>query len=155
MVYPNALIICISPHHGNTMKIASAMANAIDAELKGPMDVEKSSLSSYDLVGFGSGIYNGSHHKAILGLVEGLEACSNNKAFIFSTASFPFRRMHNSLKSALTAKGFGIVGEFQCRGFMDYSFARYLFGGLNKGRPNENDLEKAAAFAKEMYDGIK
>lgn len=55
--------------------------------------------------------------------------------------------MHESLKQELVNKGFSIVDEFICKGFIDYSFIKYFFGGLNKKRPNENDLEEAKEFA--------
>ncbi len=37
---------------------------------------------------------------------------------------------------------------------MDYSFAKYIFDGLNKGRPNEKDLNKAKDFAIKIKGGF-
>jgi hypothetical protein len=44
------------------------------------------------------------------------------------------------------AKGYKIVDEFGCVGFNTNSFLRF-FGGLNKGRPNAEDLKRAEDFA--------
>ena len=40
-----------------------------------------------------------------------------------------------------------VVGEFSCRGF-DTVGPFKLIGGVNKGRPDERDLENAKKFAR-------
>ena len=52
----------------------------------------------------------------------------------------------NSLKKQLQRKGFDIVGDFSCGGISDWAFFK-LIGGISKGRPNAEDLEKARKFA--------
>jgi flavodoxin len=42
-----------------------------------------------------------------------------------------------------------VVDEFNCKGFNTNSFLK-LFGGINKGRPNDEDLRKAAEFASKL-----
>lgn len=103
----------------------------------------------------GSGIYDGKHHRSLFKLIDKLESEKDVKSFVFSTASVPFKRMHNSLKESLIAKGFNIVGEFQCKGFMNHGFTRYILGGLCKGRPNEKDLKKAKEFAMKIKDSFQ
>jgi len=63
--------------------------------------------------------------------------------FIFSTAgiNIPFIN-HRKLRSALRKKGFEIVGEFSCRGWDTNGWLEKI-GGINKGHPNEKDLENA------------
>ena len=56
---------------------------------------------------------------------------------------------HKPLKAILTAKGFNIVGEFNCAGFDTYG-APKLFGGISRGRPTEEDLKKAEEFASKL-----
>ncbi|MCK5177141.1 MAG: flavodoxin, partial [Candidatus Aenigmarchaeota archaeon] len=56
-------IICISIHHGNTKKIAKAMAKVLDADILEPANIDILSLDKYELIGFGSGIYGWKHHK--------------------------------------------------------------------------------------------
>lgn len=137
-------------HHGNTMKIAKVIGQVLDAKVINPKDFDLATISDYALIGFGSGIYNQKHHKSLFDLLERLKIQNHQKAFIFSTATVKFLNMHKELKKSLSEKGFEIIGEFQCRGFMNYSFTKYLFGGLNKGRPNEADLKNAETFAQEL-----
>jgi flavodoxin len=51
----------------------------------------------------------------------------------------------------LQAKGFQITGEFSCKGLTTFGPAK-LFGGVNKGRPNAQDVEEAQAFAKTLQE---
>jgi flavodoxin len=145
------LIIYISVHHGNTERVAQVMANILDADLLQVEQADASMLEQYDLIGFGSGIYFGKHHKSLLDFVNKLPTLRNKKAFIFSTSGLrkiPF--IHNfdkPLKQRLQRKGFDIIGEFSCRGFDTYR-ATKLVGGINKSRPNAKDLRQAEDFAK-------
>ena len=146
------LIICKSTHHGNTMKVAKSMAEEINAKIIDPSDFNKDMIEDYDLIGFGSGIYGGQHDKSLLDLVDRLEIQNDKKAFIFSTSMIRMSLMHKTLRDMLTKKGFDIIGEFHCKGFTDESVLKHLFGGINKGRPNKKDLEKAKIFARKPQD---
>jgi len=150
-----SLIICKSVHHNNTMKLAQAMAEVLACDIIEPAEVNDDILNEHDLIGIGSGIYNGAHHPTILKMIERIGDHPQKRAFVFSTSTICLKRMHETILSALNNKGFKIIGEFQCRGFMTYSFTKYLLGGLNKGKPNERDLEKAKNFANEMLTKIK
>jgi len=44
------------------------------------------------------------------------------------------------------SKEYIVKGEFSCKGFNTNSFIKF-FGGMNKGRPNSEDLRNAAEFA--------
>jgi flavodoxin len=148
-----ALIIYISVHHGNTEKVAKVMANILDADLLQVEQADASILEQYDLIGFGSGIYFGKHHKSLLDFVETLPMLRNKKAFIFSTSGLrKIRFMHNfdkPLKEKLQRKGFDIIGELSCRGLDTYR-ATKLVGGINKGRPDAQDLKQAENFARSL-----
>jgi len=61
---------------------------------------------------------------------------------------------HSSLKEKLQSKGYLIIDEFSCAGWNTNSFNK-LFGGLNKGRPNAEDLKNAKAFAKKMKQNLQ
>ena len=154
MTNKKALIICQSIHHGNTMKVAEAIAEVLGAEIRKPSEVEIEKITEYDLIGFGSGIYDGKHHRSLFELINKLKTQNHNPVFIFSTAGVPFKAMHKSLKESLIDKNFDIIGEFQCKGFMNHSFTRYIFGGISKGKPNENDLKKAKDFAIEINNSF-
>ena len=47
-----------------------------------------------------------------------------------------------------------IIDEFGCRGFNTNSFLKF-FGGLNKGRPNAEDLMNAEEFARNVKENAR
>ncbi len=147
------LLIVYSYHHNNTLKIAEVMAKALEAEIKTPQQTNPEETQKYDLVGFGAGIDSGKHYKVLLDYAEKLPQVDNKDAFIFSTAGVTGEKKlskdHLKLREKLEAKGYRIVDEFQCRGFNTNVFLKY-FGGMNKGRPNEEDLKHAETFAEKL-----
>lgn len=154
------LIILFSYHHKNTEKIAKAMAKVLNAEIKKPSEVDPFSLKEYDLIGFGSGIYSAQNHPSILNFIDKMPKMKDRKAFVFSTTGAPWdlnqgdiHKNHSALIDKLTSIGFTVLGEFSCRGHNTNSFLKY-FGGLNKGRPNEEDLQRAERFAIDLKKKI-
>ncbi|MCW4045284.1 MAG: flavodoxin family protein [Candidatus Bathyarchaeota archaeon] len=147
------LLIVYSYHHNNTQKVAEAMAKVLDAEIRTPQQANPEELRNYDLVGFGAGIDSGKHYKVLLDFADKLPQMNNKKAFIFSTAGLSGDKKrekdHSALRQKLSSKGYVIVDEFQCKGFNTNSFLKY-FGGINKGRPNEEDLKLAEEFAQNL-----
>ena len=143
-----SLIILFSYHHKNTEKVAQVIAKTLGAEIKSPSEADPCSLASYDLVGFGSGIYFGKLHKVLLQFADKIPQAANKKAFIFSTSgqSGKVSKFHKQLNEKLVAKGFDIVDEFNCAAFDTFGLLK-IGGGLNKGRPNEDDLKQAEEFA--------
>ncbi len=136
-------------HRGNTNKIAEAMADILDADLMEPQEADLVNLEQYDLVGFGSGVYGGRPHKSIEKFVFGLPRFRGRKAFVFSTSWRGKPSYNEYLKNKLTDKGFDVAGDFCCKGFNSFGPFK-LIGGLNKGRPNEEDIEKAVNFARKL-----
>jgi flavodoxin len=156
-----ALIAVYSFHHHNTEKVAKALAEVLDAEITTPLEIVPEKLADYDLVGFGSGIYSDSHHRLLLDLADGLPLVADRRAFLFSTSGAPafaldggalddyVVKAHAPLRERLQAKGYAIAGEFMCAGWNTNKFLK-VFGGINKGRPNTEDLERARAFARRL-----
>lgn len=157
----NSLVIVFSYHHKNTEKIAKVFAKILKAPLKTPHQVEPEEIAECDLVGFGSGIYDAKNHQSLLNLADTLPQVTGKKAFIFSTCGVPaivydgerFREFvlknHTLLRKKLESKGYTIVDEFGCRGFNTNSFLKY-FGGINKGKPDAEDLRHAEEFARNV-----
>jgi flavodoxin len=152
-----SIIIVFSYHHKNTEKIAIEISKILNANVITPSEVEFHELLSYDLIGFGSGIYSAKHHETVLSLAEKLPSVSEKKAFLFSTGAMSNKRKmledHSELSNILKAKGFEIIDNFQCRGFNTNSFMKYL-GGMNRGRPNAEDLDNAKAFAEGLLSRV-
>lgn len=147
------LVIVHSYHHGNTEKIARAIAGVLKAEVTTVGDVNAEDVQSYDLVGFGSGIAYSKHYPQLLRFADGLRTKKGGTAFIFSTAGVAGTRKndknHTELRSILTEKGYSILGEFACKGYDTYGILS-LMGGLNKGRPNAEDIKAAEEFARSL-----
>jgi len=148
-----SLLILFSYHHNNTQKIAEVIAQVLDAKIMRPQEINPEELQEYDLVGFGSGIYSAKHHRTLLDLVDKLPEVTDRKSFIFSTAALTsdkkLTKDHSALREKLQSKGYVVVNDFQCKGFNTNSFLKYL-GGMNKGRPNTEDLEHTREFAESL-----
>ena len=122
------------------------MSEAIDADTYKAYEIVPDKIQKYDLIGFGSGIYFFRHHKNLLKFVDDLPK-ANKKAFIFSTYGGGSPKFyHEALRKRLMARKFKILGEFSCKGFDTFGPLK-LIGGINKGKPDENDLENARKFA--------
>ncbi len=148
-----SLVIVYSYHHNNTEKIAHEFSEVLHAEVKSPEQVTMEELQEYDLIGFGAGIDSGRHYKPLLDLVDRLPSVHKKAGFIFSTSAMQgedkVKKDHSLLREKLESKGYKIVGEFSCKGFNTNSFLKYI-GGMNKGRPNRDDLKNAQAFAQSL-----
>lgn len=139
------LIVYESIHHKNTEKIAIAMAKQLEADLIKASDIHISSIENYDLIGFGSGIYNGNFHNNILNLIENIPNTLEKKVFIFSTSGTGNKKYNNNLEGNLKEKNLNIIGNFSCKGY-DTNGIFKLIGGIAKNRPNENDIKVAINF---------
>ena len=152
-----SLVVVFSYHHGNTEEIANVIAKVLGAEVKTPQQVYPEELREYDLVGFGSGIYSATFDPSVLNLADRLSYAAGKNAFLFSTYGAPavfaggdfIKNNHSQIREKLQAKGYTIIGEFGCAGWNTNSFLRF-FGGLNKGRPNAEDLRNAEDFARNV-----
>ncbi len=161
-----SLLVLFSYHHNNTEKIAKVFARVLDAQIRTPQQTSPEELQEYELIGFGSGIYGAKHHESLLDLAGRLPHVTNKKAFIFSTNGAPARAMdHNSIETYMTknhsplreklqSKGYVIVDDFSCAGLNTNCFLK-LLGGINKGRPNDEDLKRAEEFAQKLKQNLK
>ena len=153
-----SLLVLFSYHHNNTEKVANVFAKVLDAQIKTPQQINSKELQEYNLIGFGSGIYSEKHHKLLLDLADTLPQVTNKKAFIFSTSAMQGKakvaKDHSLLREKLQSKGYMIVDEFSCKGFNTNSFMKY-FGGMNKGRPNAEDLKHAEDFAQNLKQNLQ
>ncbi len=148
-----SLIVYVSYHHCNTEKIAKVLADTLEAKAKKPEQInDPSTLTEFDLIGFGSGIYGGKLHEDLLELVDRLPQINKKKAFIFSTFNGTFvSRAMTDARTRLQSKGFEVIGEFKCKGFTTWGPFK-LIGGRHKGRPNAEDLKHAKIFAEDLKE---
>ncbi|MFG2843544.1 flavodoxin family protein [Kitasatospora sp. NPDC048296] len=144
-----AVIVCVSVSHGNTRRIAEVMGRALAAPVVEPEQLDPAELAAYDLVGFGSGIFTGSFHPRLRGFVRSIPPATPRRAFVFATSGLPeprFRSFTRSLVRLLEPKGFEVVDTFTARGYDTWLPFR-LVGGINRHRPDADDLAAARVFA--------
>ncbi|MFD7912865.1 flavodoxin family protein [Streptomyces sp. NPDC059752] len=168
------LLVCTSVSHGNTRRVARAMAEVLDARVVAPVEVEVSDLPGYDLVGFGSGVFSQRLHRDLLGFARSVprprprprsrsrsrsrprlgsrSTASTRRAFVFATSGLPelaFAPFTRPLVRLLEGRGFEVVDTFTCRA-LDTWMPFRLIGGIDKQRPDEDDLAAARAFARRL-----
>ena len=151
------LIILAGSRYGGTARIADAIAGTLDATVMSPAQVKPEELGGYDLIGFGSGIFDQEHHRSLFDAVDRLPQLAGKRVFIFSTSGVSRQYAmdhgiddpHTPLRDKLRGVGCLVVGEYNCAGFNDNSFLK-LFGGMNRGRPNAGDIERAGEFARKL-----
>jgi flavodoxin len=152
-----SLIVCTSKSHGNTRRVADRMAEVLDAETVTPESVDPETLCEYDLVGFGSGIYYMTVDARLRNLIRHLPTVDHIRAFTFYTSgarSVPLLDYNKPVRKRLEEKGFEVIGSFSCRGFDTVGPFRFI-GGINRGRPNDYDLDRAAAFAARLGKHVR
>ncbi|MCW4006717.1 MAG: flavodoxin family protein [Candidatus Bathyarchaeota archaeon] len=157
-VVVGSLVVVYSYHHHSTEKIAEVFAQVLGCEVKTPSQVDPRGLGKFGLLGFGAGIESGKHYKPLLDLADKLPpAAENQKVFLFSTAGITsekkLKKDHRALREKLQAKGYVVVDEFQCKGYNTNSFLKFV-GGMNRGRPNEEDLQNAQEFALNLKQNL-
>ncbi len=69
-----AVIVCVSVSHGNTLRVADAMARVLDASVVTPEEADPRELAAADLVGFGSGVFHGRLHPRLTAFARPLPA---------------------------------------------------------------------------------
>ncbi|WP_051938932.1 flavodoxin family protein [Phaeacidiphilus oryzae] len=147
-----AVIVCVSESHGNTRRVAQAMGEVLDAPVVDPAELDPAALAGYDLVGFGSGIFQMNFHRRLRDFVDALPHAPegrSTRAFLLATSGLPEPRpvrYVRRLTRRVEAKGLPVLDAFTCRGFDTWAPFK-PFGGLHKDRPHAGDLAAAQAFA--------
>ncbi|MFE9461770.1 flavodoxin family protein [Streptomyces californicus] len=155
-----AVIVCVSVSHGNTLRVADAMARVLGASVVTPEEADPRELAAADLVGFGSGVFHGRLHPRLTAFARALPVIRSPRnpqarAFVFATSGLPeipvmpFTRPPARL---LDSKGFDVHGSaFTCRAFDTWAPFR-IVGGLNRRRPDSDDLSAAHSFAERLRE---
>jgi flavodoxin len=145
----NVLLVCVSVSHGNTRRVADVMAEVLGATVVEPEEVTAADLAGFDLVGFGSGIFNQRMHRRLRDFAASLpEGGLHSRAFVFGTSGFP-PLTTKPLQRQLGRAGLTVVDGFFCRGY-DTSPPFGWFGGTKRNRPDSSDLASAKEFARAL-----
>ncbi|CAM5593861.1 hypothetical protein SCALM49S_08521 [Streptomyces californicus] len=113
-----AVIVCVSVSHGNTLRVADAMARVLGASVVTPEEADPRELAAADLVGFGSGVFHGRLHPRLTAFARTLPATRGPRsprarAFVFATSGLPEIPMApftRPLTRLLDSKGFDVHG---------------------------------------------
>lgn len=146
------LIIYYSYYRKHTEKIAKIFADRIDADLinlNGNNNL-KIDIDSYDLIGFGSGIYTETMSPKLFMCIDKLDLEAKN-VFVFSTSGIGMKFYNNSLVRSLEKKRARVKGSFACSGsFETKDFSNFklfdLFSYFARNHPNKMDLRRAEKF---------
>ena len=151
------LLIIASKHQQNTLKIAEAMSEVAPLTVVELENAKNYNLNEYTIVGFGSGIYFGKHDKELMKFVETLDSTPRYSFIISTSGSSNYHKYSKALLQLLKSKNKTVLSTFGCKG-LDKFFIFKLFGGLNKGHPNEVDFDAAQQFiieVMEKYEQLK
>lgn len=141
-------IVYYSKHHGNTKKLADAIAAKYEVTLIDAIADQEADLTGYDRVGFASGIYYSKFHKSVLQFAE-KNLPAGREVFFLYTYGVKKPNYTEAIRKAAAEKGANILGEYGCLGFNTFGPFK-LIGGIAKGHPTQTELAEAVAFFAEL-----
>jgi len=122
---------------GNTKKVADAIAQELDINAE---PITKGISNDTDILFLGGGVYWAGIHGELKNFILSLDN-SVKKVAVFSTAAIS-KSAYKQIKKILVDKNiFVYENEFHCRG---------EFSNRHKDRPNDEDLNLAKQFAREI-----
>ncbi|MEJ2249138.1 MAG: flavodoxin family protein [Candidatus Lokiarchaeota archaeon] len=173
------ILILFYSHTGNTEKVAQTIKESlideyanINVETKKIEKLENLDLSKYDLVFFGSGIYASRVSSDLVNLLEKVTYFPKNSAYFCTHASLDlYQKPFTKINEILEENDSNVLGLFECVGEnLGISQERQLkmldrlsvkekekaleTKKLIKGRPNQDDLQKAKRFALDMISKL-
>lgn len=137
-------IIYSSKHYFNTKKLVDAIAAVDTVTLIDANVVEKMELSSFDRIGFASGIYFLKYHKTIRKFAK-RNLPKEKDVFFLHTAGKPREKQVKAIKKITDAKKCRCLGIYSCKGSELYGPFRFLERIL-KTHPNKEEQAQAVAF---------
>lgn len=137
-----------SRHHGNTLKVLRAMAQEGEIDLMDVTACKDAKLEDYDCVGFASGIYGFEFQKAVVDCAR-QHLPQGKPVFFVYTYGVTKGTGAKALLEIAQQKGCPVLGEFGCKGYDTFGPFK-LVGGVAKDHPDEQDLENARRFYRNL-----
>lgn len=141
--------ICIvynSMHNMNTEKLVlSLKENYNDVDIIKVNNFDINAIDNYPKIGLASGIYWGRFSKNIEELLDKILDSDVKNLFFIYTSGIGKVRYEKKLIKRLEEKNKICLGIFSCKGFDKYGPFK-LIGGINKGKPNEKDIQNLIKF---------
>lgn len=137
-------IVYYSRHHGNTKKLLDAIAAKNDVTLIDVTAQPDADLSSFERIGFASGIYYSAFAKQILNFAE--KHLPEDKAvFYIYTHGAPSGSFLKGMREIAEKRHCRELGEYRCQGYDTFGPFK-LVGGIAKGHPTPEEIEAAVTF---------
>jgi len=125
---------------GNTKKLAEAVAGALGVEA---LPISSPVTEAVDILFLGNSYYAFSIDPEVRDFIRALDKDKVGKIANFGSAAM-LNSTYKKVKAEADKVGIPMAEqEFHCRG---------EFKGVHKGRPNEEDLAAAAAFARSLAE---
>ena len=139
-----AAIIYASRHHGNTKKLVEAIAERYEVALIDAEVEYRADLTSFDLIGFASGIDFGKFYDSVENFLKGNLPENKNVFFLYTCARIN-EKFTESIRAEASKKGARMMGEYGCKGFNTYGPWK-IIGGMNRNHPSEAEIQEAILF---------
>ena len=141
-----------SHHHGNTLKVLQAMAQEGEMDLIDVTVRQTVQLDGYDCVGFASGIYGFAFQKAVTAFARHYLPQGKPVFFVYTYGG---AKGTGAKEPAVIAreKNCPVLGEFSCKGYDTFGPFK-LVGGIARGHPNEQDLQNARSFFRQVQNQL-
>ena len=138
-------IVYYSKHHGNTKKLLDAIAAADEnVTLIDVTERPDEDISSFDRIGFASGIYYSAFAKQIRSFAEA-NLPEGKDVFYIYTHGAPVGGFLKRMREIAEKKHCRELGKYDCLGFDTFGPFK-LVGGIAKGHPTEEEIEGAVSF---------
>lgn len=141
-------VVYYSQHHGNTKKLLDAIAAQEDVTLINVVEEKDADLSSFDRIGFASGIYFSSFAKQILSFADA-HLPENRDVFYIYTHGAPKGGFLKSIREVAKKKRCRELGQYHCLGYDTFGPFK-LVGGIAKGHPSEEEIAAAVRFYRSL-----
>ena len=142
----NIRVVYHSGYKGNTMKIATAIAETLNIKAERIGKEKIAFAEPVDLLFIGSGVYFDKPHKKVSALIKELNPTIVKNAAAFGTYGNQ-SEIGEQIKSLLQGQGVNVLGEsFVCKGAS--------VGTDNKGHPNATDLDNVKIFTQRTVSKI-
>ncbi len=126
---------------GNTKKLAEGIAKTLHVEAK---DLSHGIEEYTDILFLGGALYAYGMSEEMKTFIRSLDSKQIGKVVLFTNSALS-KSITNKMRKELEAVGCHVDAQsFYCKG---------SFSLMNKGRPNQDDIKAAQAFAQEVVKG--
>lgn len=141
-----------SRHHGNTLKVLEAMAQEGEIHLIDVTARQTVQLMEYDCIGFASGIYGFEFQPSVVKFARQYLPEGKPVFFVYTYGGAKGSGA-KAVDKIAREKGCPVLGEFSCKGYDTFGPFK-LVGGIARGHPNEQDLQNARSFFRQVQNQL-